>query len=112
MQYFYSSLLALFVLIASEGISAQNAPESQKSYQYPDEFVRGYAQECMQTSMAEGLAEVEAKQLCNCTLDKFQSQYSLDEFKELTANSVSDKKAEATLIEVGQVCFEQMLYEQ
>ncbi len=111
MQYFYSSLLTLFVLIASEGVSAQSTVRSSDSDRYPDEFVRGYGQECMQTSMGEGLAEAEAKQLCSCTIDKFQSKYSLDEFKQLTAASVSDKKAEATLVEVGQVCFEEILYE-
>jgi len=111
MQYFYSSLLTLFVLIAAKGVSAQSTFKSPDSNQYPDEFVRGYAQECMQTSMGEGLVEAEAKQLCNCTIDKFQSKYSLGEFKQLTAASVSDKKAEATLVEVGQICFEEILYD-
>lgn len=111
MQSFYSFLLA-WSFMATGGIaSAQSSSTSSDSHQYPDEFKQDYARECIQTSMTEGLAETEAKQLCNCTISKFQSQYSLEEFQQLTAASVKDKQAEMTLVEVGQVCFEQMLYE-
>lgn len=112
MQYFYSSLLALSLLATGATVSAQTSIESKDSHQYPDEFIQDYTQECMQTSMTEGLAEAEAKQLCDCTINKFQSQYSLAEFKQLTTASIADKQAETTLVEVGQVCFEQILYEE
>ena len=112
MQYFYYLFLVLSLLVAGDTVVAQESRESQAAHQYPAEFKQDYAQECIQTSMAEGLAEVEAKQLCDCTLNKFQSRYSLEEFQQLTAASINDKQAEMTLVEVGQVCFEQILYEQ
>ena len=79
---------------------------------YPAEFVRDYSNECVQTSMAEGLEEIEANNLCECTIQEFQQQYTLEEFKALTAASATDETAENTLLEVGQLCFESMLYEQ
>jgi uncharacterized membrane protein len=108
MKYFYSSLFTLSWL-AVGGLTVVNA---KNTYQYPADFVQNYNQECMQTSMGEGLDEVGAKKLCNCTLNKFQQQYSLAEFQQLTAAAANDQKAQNTLVEVGQVCFEQILYEQ
>jgi len=112
MQHFSSSLLALSLLTFGSAAIAQSSTESNNSTQYPEEFRQEYATECLQTSMGEGLGEEEAKSLCDCTLNKFQSQYQLEEFKQLTINSRDNKKAEAVLVEVGQVCFEEILYEQ
>lgn len=114
MQYFYSSLLTLFLLATGSMAIAENSANPEmidKNNKYPGEFVQSYAQECIQTSMEEGLDEIEAKKLCDCTINEFQRQYSLEEFKKLTATSITDEKAENSLVEVGQVCFEQILYE-
>jgi uncharacterized membrane protein len=108
MKYFYFSLFTLSFL-AVGSLAVVNAKET---HQYPTDFVQNYNQECMQTSMGEGLDEAGAKQLCNCTLNKFQQQYSLQEFQKLTAASATDQQAQNTLVEVGQVCFEQILYEE
>ncbi len=108
MKYVYSSLFTLSFL-AVGSLTVVNAKET---HQYPAEFVQNYNQECIQTSMGEGLDEVGAKKLCKCTLNKFQQQYSLEEFKKLTAASATDQQAQNNLVEVGQVCFEQILYEQ
>lgn len=112
MQYFYSSLLTLSLLTTGSIAIAQDSVNSETTNKYPGEFVQNYGQECIQTSMGEGLEEIEAQKLCDCTINEFQRQYSLEEFKELTAASATDEKAETALVEVGQVCFEQILYEQ
>ncbi|WP_229639531.1 hypothetical protein [Waterburya agarophytonicola] len=91
---------------------AESSIKSDNSARYPEDFAREYITECIQTSMSEGLAEEEAQRLCDCTLNKFQSQYKLEEFKQLTVDSLEDKKAEALLVEVGQICFEEILYEE
>jgi hypothetical protein len=112
MQYLYSSLLMLsFLSINSIALAKENLG-SNAIEKYPPEFVQDYSQECLQTSMLEGLEAPEARKLCRCTIDKFQNQYTLEEFKQLTAKSATDQTAENTLVEVGQVCFEQILYEQ
>lgn len=113
MKYFCSFFLfTLSFLIVEDLAIAEGSTKAKKNHQYPTEFVQSYNQECIQTSMGEGLDEAGAKKLCNCTLNKFQQQYSLAEFKQLTVASTTDQQAQNKLVEVGQVCFEQILYEQ
>jgi len=110
MQYFVFPLSVLLLIASGRVVIAEGSTNAREANQYPAEFVRDYQQECMQTSLEEGLAEAEAKSLCSCTIDEFSRQYSLEEFKELTAASATDRASEATLIEVGQFCFEEILY--
>lgn len=112
MPYFVYSLFSLILLTTSGVAVANGLVNPSKAHHYPADFVQSYNQECLQTSMEEGLEQTEAKRLCNCTIDEFQRQYSLTEFKQLTAASATDKSAQTTLVEVGQSCFEQILYEQ
>ena len=109
-QYFIFPLSALFLFTLGGVAVAEGSTNAEETNQYPAEFVRDYQQECMQTSLKEGLAEAEAKDLCSCTIDEFSRQYSLEEFKQLTAASATDKASETALVEVGQFCFEQILY--
>ncbi|MBE9045034.1 hypothetical protein IQ255_11560 [Pleurocapsales cyanobacterium LEGE 10410] len=112
MKYLYSSLLSLSVLAINPVVVAEGSMRAETAHQYPAEFIQDYNQECIQTSVGEGLDEIEARRLCDCTISEFQRQHSLEEFKQLTAASATDKEAETALIEVGQFCFEQILYEQ
>ena len=110
MQYFLFPLSTLLLVLPASVAVAEGSANAQQANQYPAEFVRDYQQECLQTSLSEGLSETEAQNLCDCTIDEFSRQYSLEEFKQLTAASATDKNAETALIEVGQFCFEQLLY--
>lgn len=112
MQYFFFSLISLS-LLATQGVAfAEGSINPRQANQYPAKFVRDYNQECIQTSLEEGLSEPEAQRLCDCTIDEFERQYNLEEFQQLTSASATDKEAETALVEVGQFCFEQILYEQ
>ena len=104
----FSCLLSL--LLPAQVLLAEGSTNPQESNQYPAEFVSDYQEECLQTSLEEGLAAAEAKDLCSCTIDEFSRQYTLEEFKQVTAASATDKAAETALVEVGQFCFEQLLY--
>ncbi|GAB4525746.1 MAG: hypothetical protein Tsb0014_05360 [Pleurocapsa sp.] len=112
MTKFYFSFLSFILLISSSAVAAETQDNPNVTETYPTEFVSDYTKECTQTSMEEGLTDTEAKTLCQCTIDEFQSQYTLEEFKKLTAASATDENASNTLIEVGQGCFESILYEQ
>ncbi len=112
MPRLYSCLLILCLFTTSKYAANAESQVATTEETYPAEFVREYSNECLQTSMIEGLTEAEAQQLCQCTINEFQKQYSLQEFKRLTAASATDVTAENTLIEVGQFCFESLLYEQ
>lgn len=111
MQYFYSFCLIIPFVINANIATAQTSEGSVESSKYDLEFLQQYNQECTKTSMEEGLDALAAKKLCDCTISKFQQKYTQTEFVQLTTSSASDKQAENALIEVGQVCFEQTLYE-
>lgn len=112
MQYFYASMLSLSLLPFGGVALAGGKIQAQEPNQYPADFVQGYNQECLQTAIEEGLGSTEAQSLCDCTIDEFERQYNLAEFQQLTTASATDKEAETALVEVGQFCFEQILYEQ
>ncbi|BAU65368.1 hypothetical protein STA3757_27530 [Stanieria sp. NIES-3757] len=90
---------------------AQANQSQPQTNTYPPEYIKEYLQNCLKTSMQEGLLQPEAKTLCDCTLNKFQHKYTLEEFKQLTAASKTDQAAADALVEVGQLCFETILYE-
>ncbi|HHP7232336.1 MAG TPA: hypothetical protein ACFCUY_15925 [Xenococcaceae cyanobacterium] len=90
-------------------VTAETTPEVAEAY--PPEYTQQYMQDCQETSMQEGLAAVEAQKLCQCTLREFQQKYTLAEFKQLNTAAETDETASNQLIEVGQVCFEELLYE-
>ena len=108
----YFSLLSLLLFTFNGVVLAEGSVKQQPANRYPADFVRDYNRECLQTSLNEGLTEPEAKRLCDCTIAEFERQYTLSEFQQLTADSATDPEAETALIEVGQFCFEQILYEQ
>lgn len=110
MKYFYSSLLSLSLF---SGVAvAEGSTNIAETNQYSADFIQDYNQECIETSMSEGLAEIDAQNLCDCTISEFQRQYTRSEFQQLTLASATDEEAETALVEVGQFCFEQILYEE
>lgn len=70
-----------------------------------------YRQECLQRARGEGLAADVAKDLCDCTIKKFQARYNLQQFRTLVQKSKTDKAAARTLASVGEACFDEILYE-
>ena len=97
---------AIFSLFAIAPTLAETATQT-----YPLGYTKQYLEDCLRTSLAEGLAEPEATKLCDCTLAEFQEQYTLDAFKELSAKAETDETAANELVEVGQFCFESLLFE-
>jgi hypothetical protein len=84
---------------------------TQTGNQYPPDYIQNYMQECIKTSMEQGLVQPDANKLCNCTIKQFQARYTLDEFKQLTAKSKKEQMAADALVEVGESCLETILYE-
>ena len=112
MPYIYPWLLAFSFLCTNSLMAVANSTATkQHADTYPPDFAKNYLKECVQVSMAEGLEEIDAKKLCDCTLVEFQQQYTHTEFEQLNAASETDENAKNALIEVGQVCSEQILFE-
>lgn len=102
--------LSFFFILATERLNA--VAQTNTANSYPPEYVQEYMEDCAKASIAEGLTEEDAKTLCTCTLNQFQKQYTLNEFKKLTEASKTDRAAADALVTVGESCLEEILYEQ
>lgn len=102
-----ANLTSLILLSFSGSVALAETPTDV----YPTEYVQQYQKDCMAASTEEGLTEPDAEKLCECTLTKFQQEYSLEAFKELNAKAEEDQDSANALVEVGQLCFESILYE-
>jgi hypothetical protein len=70
-----------------------------------------YKKECLQRARKEGLSKEDAEKLCTCTINRFRSRYTIVQFRSLVQKSKTNKAARATLTQVGEQCFEEILYE-
>lgn len=71
-----------------------------------------YHQECLQRVTKQGLMADVAKDVCNCTMTKFKSQYNIQQFKAIVQKSKTDKASARQLSKVGETCFEKVLYDE
>lgn len=83
------------------------AQASSAQYTFED-----YKQECLQRATREKLPQDVAQDLCNCTINKFRSQYTIEQFRSLVQKSKSNATAAQTLTSIGEACFEEVLYEE
>jgi hypothetical protein len=107
------SLLSFSLALGTDGILAQNKkPVPQRvnpnssSYSFED-----YKKECLVRAGREGLGPDVAEELCNCTINNFRSHYSIQQFRALVQKSKTDKVSARTLSDVGEACFDEVLYE-
>ncbi|HIK38401.1 MAG: hypothetical protein NZ901_06080 [Geminocystis sp.] len=71
-----------------------------------------YEQQCLLRAQKEGLPPLSAKSLCLCSIKEFRKRYSTEKFGELTRRSEKDKRVANQLREVGEACFEKVLFEE
>lgn len=101
------SIVAYFSLFMNEAKS-QTSKRLSENNEYPQDFADAYQASCKINAVTEGLSTEAAETLCNCTLNKFQSQYTLERFQELLAKAAKEETPEE-LIEVGELCAEQLI---
>ena len=91
----------------TNAVPSPTVPENK----YPESIVEAYLLNCAQMAAEQGLVEEEAQSICQCTIGKFQSIYTLEQFQQLTnASANNNEDAEATLTEIGYTCFEEMYF--
>lgn len=93
--------VAVLVAVPKIGAIAQETPPSEP-HVYPEDFVADYLEDCRQLAMAEDLTAQEADTLCLCTIERFQAEYSFEEYQQLD---------QETKEEIGYDCFDEILYE-
>jgi hypothetical protein len=70
-----------------------------------------YKQECLKQSQKEGLPQYAAETVCNCVITEFRKSYNPQEFKKLTQQAETNQRISQKLRDVGEACFEEVLYE-
>ena len=86
--------------MTKEGLSADQA-----------EVWCNYKQDCLKRSLKEGLSLDAAESVCNCAINEFRESYSPQQFKEVTQQAETDRAVAEKLQEVGEACFEDILFE-
>lgn len=92
------------VFLGNQTISAQN---STSRYSFED-----YRKECLQRATQQGLATESANDLCNCTMKKIRSQYTIQQFQTLVQKSKSNRATAQQLSSIGESCLDSVLYEE
>ncbi|WP_013324721.1 hypothetical protein [Gloeothece verrucosa] len=110
-----SSLWLLWFPVAGSALLAREVKQSAggqviQHSTVPSSF-QDYHKQCLERATGQGLPGDVAKDLCNCAIKKFQSQYNFNQFRDLVVKSQKDRTAARTLTQVGETCFDQVLYE-
>ena len=87
--------------MTKEGLSADKA-----------EVWCNYKQDCLKRSLQEGLPPDAAESVCNCAINEFRKRYSPQQFKNVTQQAETDGAVAEKLQEVGEACFEDILFEE
>ena len=90
--------------LPSGSIIAQNTSRAYSSF-------AEYKTECLNDSRLQGFHPEDVQKLCSCVINTFEARYTLEQFKKLTQTASTNAEAENTLVEVGEICFDQILYE-
>lgn len=82
------------------------------AFDYPQEFVADYMNNCTKSATTRGLPPEMAPELCSCTIAKFQTQYTVDQFAQLRQQAdENEPEVVDNFLEVGFECLESILYE-
>lgn len=101
----------LFVLMSVVGVFLGNQTLCAQSSTSRNSF-EDYRQECLQQASQQGLATDSANDLCNCTMKKIRSQYTIQQFQALVQKSKSDRATTQRLSSIGESCLDSVLYEE
>lgn len=90
--------------LVSATYAQSQTPQLLAQNTYPEDFVAEYLAKCQQSTIEAGMSAQQAAKLCDCTLNEFQAQFSVEEFKALELQAEEDLDAFSTLAEVGEAC--------
>ncbi|PSF38071.1 hypothetical protein C7H19_06255 [Aphanothece hegewaldii CCALA 016] len=102
--------VSLLILISILGFLSGNQTISAQS-STPRSSFDDYRKECLQQATQQGLATDSANDLCNCTMTKIRSQYTIQQFQTLVQKSKTDRATAQRLSSIGESCLDSVLYE-
>lgn len=99
-----SAFLVTFAVITTSGLLRATAQNK-----YPQAIVNEYMRSCQQSAVRGGLSQQQAQRLCTCTINRFQSRFTLEQFRNLTRQGQESGKPPEAMTEVGMACAEEVL---
>lgn len=108
-RLFYFILFLGFGLYPVSTLAQNTATPPQPKYKYPQEIVNAYISSCSQRSIQEGLTPQQAKTVCQCTINQFQSRYSFEQFIKIYTQAQKSKESPDEFVDVGIECAEKLL---
>lgn len=111
-----SAFLLAFSPVAYTGLPAakaesqvpQQIAQSNQGNRYPKNLIDDYMKSCRQSAVKQGVSQQQAEQLCACTINRFQAQFTLDQFKALTLQAQQTGETPEVFTEIGVACAEQL----
>ncbi len=111
-----------FLLMTTEGFAQSNKSSFNKQQCIQNLAKQGlkttqasvwcnYEEKCLVESQNEGLSKESAQTVCKCTISEFRNKYTTEKFKQLTQQVNNNRKVARELREVGEMCFEKILFE-
>lgn len=111
-----SAFLLTFSPVADNGLPAakaesqvpQQIAQSNQGNRYPQNFINDYMKSCRQSAVKQGVSQQQADQLCTCTINRFQSRFTLDQFRALRQQAQQTRETPEVFTEIGLACAEQL----
>ena len=83
-------------------------PKLISQNEYPQDFAEAYQASCKINAVTKGLSTEQAETLCDCTLNQFQSKYTLEKLQKLI-NKAANKETPEELIEIAEICAQELI---
>jgi hypothetical protein len=100
-------LIVIFAAIAPLGINGAPASAQDESastaHTYPEEVTQTYLSHCVSSGKGYGMTDTQATSYCNCTINKFQDNYTLEEFVSIS-QQISQNQTPPQLMEIVNAC--------
>jgi hypothetical protein len=111
---YYGAFLGLVATICTVPLLAAPKPSTKATSVTPLATINSfedYQKDCLKRVRQQGLADDVGLDICKCTMTQFRSQYNIQQFRNLVQKAKADKTIARKLSEVGEACFEKVLYE-
>lgn len=123
----YSSFIGTLLLVCSSGINLKSVEAREIVFDQKSciqNFVSQglttaqakvwckHKKDCLEESDQQGLPPDVAESVCNCSINEFKKRYTIQQFENLTRQAENNPSIKQKLTDVGEACFENILFEE
>jgi hypothetical protein len=105
-----TGMLFVSFLANMQPSEAKKPPNSSPKNKYPQEVVGNFLKGCVSQAVSGGtLSEADAQKFCNCSIQKFQAKYTLEQFMTLANTLTTDSNSMNKFNEVVNSCAQEVV---